>query len=142
MASIFTTTAIGNVGRDAELREVGDTKVLSFSIAIDQGYKKASGERVEKTEWVNVSVWGKFGVALAPHIKKGNPIAVTGVISARGWQSKTTGDINASLELKASEVQLLGGKSSGGNTAPQAEEPYSDSIYSSAPAGGMDDIPF
>ena len=59
-------TVIGRVGKDAVLRNAGDSSVLGWSLAVDAGY----GER-KVTTWVDCSLWGKRAESLADKIKKG-----------------------------------------------------------------------
>ena len=71
----MTSTLVGNVGQDAELRTVntakGEVSVANFSIAINNG----SGDD-RQTQWVRVEVWRKYAEALSPYIKKGMKITV------------------------------------------------------------------
>lgn len=126
-------SVIGRVGKDAVLRNAGESSVLGWSLAVDAGY----GER-KVTTWVDCSLWGKRGEALADKIKKGDRIAVTGEHSTREHDGKTY------TTLKAAEVTLLGGKpqeaQGGGRSAPRANTRQAE------PAGDFgdegDSIPF
>ena len=66
----------GRVGQDAEVKNVGDTTVCSFSVAHTE--KVFSPTPSEKTIWVTCSIWGERGVKLAPHIVKGTFVVVEG----------------------------------------------------------------
>ncbi len=131
-----TVTIAGNVGKDAELRRTqqGDP-VLNFSVAVED---RSGREKV--TFWFDVSVWGKRGESLEPHIRKGSRVAVSGDLTRRDHDGKTF------LGVKAAEVTLLGGgeqrdegMSDNARAADRAQRPTGG-----APAGGdMDDeIPF
>jgi single-strand DNA-binding protein len=75
----------GRVGQDAEVKNVGDTTVCSFSVAHTE---KVYGQTPsEKTVWINCSIWGERGVKLAPHILKGTFVVVEG-----------TGGVNAFMK--------------------------------------------
>lgn len=118
----------GNLGKDAELRPAGKDRVCSFSVATS---RKVKGE--EKTTWVRCSVWGKRGEALAPHLTKGSKVAVAGELSTREHDGKTY------LELRVSEIDLLGG----GKRGESSREPTEPSEPARSDAGGGDDdIPF
>lgn len=66
----------GRVGQDAEVKNVGDTTVCSFSVAHTE---KVYGQTPsEKTVWITCSIWGERGVKLAPHILKGTFVVVEG----------------------------------------------------------------
>jgi single-strand DNA-binding protein len=93
-------TCIGRVGKDAVLRHSanGDA-VAGFSVAVDAGFggKKTSN-------WFDCSFWGKRAEVLAPMIKKGDRIGVSGELSTRQHDGKTY------LTLRVSDVTLLGVK--------------------------------
>lgn len=66
----------GRVGQDAELKNVGDTTVCSFSVAHTE--KVYGANPSEKTIWVTCSIWGERATKLAPHITKGTFLVVEG----------------------------------------------------------------
>lgn len=127
---MFDATVAGNLGRDAELRQAGSNQVLGFSVAATTGF----GQR-EQTNWVNCSIWGKRGEALAQYLTKGTPVTVTGEITTREYEGKTY------LELNVYNVKLQGRASGAGGqqgsatpadpaaTVPQYDEsePFDDS---------------
>ena len=52
MATLNNCRFIGRMGAKAEIKQMNNGKdVASFSLAIDQSYKK-DGEKISKTEWV------------------------------------------------------------------------------------------
>jgi len=97
-----TLTLAGTVGRDAELRNTqGGDQVLNFSLAIDNG-KDKSGNKREPT-WFDCSLWGKRASSLAPHVRKGDKLAVTGRPSAREHNGKVY------LGCNVQELTFMGG---------------------------------
>lgn len=99
---MIAATVVGNLGRDAELKTVGNTSVLSFAVASE---RKAKGEKT--TTWVSCSLWGSRGEALAQYLVKGTKVAVTGELSTR--ESAKTG--KTYLEVRVDQLELLGGGS-------------------------------
>ena len=63
----------GTIG-NAELKTVGETKLLKFSLAV----KKYDKNDRDATEWFNCNLWGKRAEALQQHLVKGTGIAITG----------------------------------------------------------------
>ena len=60
MASVNKAIIIGRIGKDPEIRYTQSGQaVATLSVATDESYKDQSGQRVEKTEWHKVVVWGK-----------------------------------------------------------------------------------
>lgn len=102
-------TISGNIGRDAELRYLTNgTPVADFSVATNRVWTNASGERQEKVTWFKVTVWGKRAEGIAPHIKKGNKITVSGEIEASAYLAQN-GEARATLELRADQIEFGGG---------------------------------
>lgn len=84
----------GRVGKDAELKSVGDTTVCSFSVAHTE---KVYGQNTtEKTVWIACSVWGERAPKLAPYILKGTFVVVegSGGVNAYMSNSEPVGVIN------------------------------------------------
>jgi single-strand DNA-binding protein len=57
------------LGRDAEVRVVGDQQVTNLSLAFNYGKKGADGNR--PTQWIDATLWGKRAETLEPFLKKG-----------------------------------------------------------------------
>jgi single-strand DNA-binding protein len=96
----------GNIGRDCETRFTqSGTACTSFSAALTSGYgdKKA-------TTWLNCTIFGKRGESLAPYLKKGAQVAITGEFSARQYTNKE-GIEKMALEVNVSDLTLIGGRS-------------------------------
>lgn len=116
---MISATVVGNIGQDAETREAGETTVTNFSIA-SNSRAKVDGEWTEKTTWVRVAFFGTRGAAVSEYLVKGKTVAVRGALELRTYQTKE-GEERTSLEMRADDVQLLGGKVDGGEkTAPKA----------------------
>lgn len=127
----------GNVGKGGELRttQSGD-KVLGFSLAVDNG-KDRNGNKRPAT-WYDCSLWGKRAEALAPHIRKGDKLTLTGRPSARAHDGK------AYLGISVNDLTFQGGKPDNHRSPTENPgAPASGGGYGGAPASALDDeIPF
>ena len=118
--SFHTILYAGNLGRDAEMRYTPQgTAVANFSVAVDDSYKDASGERIKRTVWVRTSIWGKFAEAMTPYLIKGQKVLVEGkLVHDENGNPRTftrnDGTPGAAFEVRASTVRLLGAGSSSG----------------------------
>jgi single-strand DNA-binding protein len=126
--SVNKVILVGNVGKDPIVRDVGGEKVASFSLACSESWKdKASGERKEKTEWVNVVVWGKTAEVVSQYVTKGSKLYVEGQLQTRKWQDKDGADkYTTEVVLRGFNGQLtmLSGKGDGaGQSESQAAAP-------------------
>jgi single-strand DNA-binding protein len=100
----------GNVGRDAELRQVntqsGSQSVLSFPVAVKSSKKGQDGKYL--STWFDCALWGKQAESLAQYIKKGSAVAVAGEVELEQYTAKD-GSAGAKMKLNAQKVTLLGG---------------------------------
>jgi|LauGreSBDMM110SN_4_FD.fasta_scaffold162429_1 single-strand DNA-binding protein len=153
MASYNKITLVGNVGRDPELKVVGNSKVVDFSIAINE---PARGQNPEKTEWYRVSFWDRKAEIIAQYVKKGTQILVEGRLSVRTYLDNTQKE-RYSLEVSGLDFVLLGSKVGGeeseaagafqrresGQSAPATSAPVAASSPVSLPSNSTeDDLPF
>lgn len=128
MVNVWTVS--GNVGADAELRSTAaGEKVLSFRMANKVGF----GDRAV-SQWVDVSLWGKRGEAIANYVKKGMKVTVSGELRQEDF-TRRDGTPGTKLALRANDVDLParseggGGQSGGGGS-------YDQSIGSGNRGGG------
>jgi single-strand DNA-binding protein len=93
--SVNKVILVGNLGKDPETRTFANGgKVVSFSLATSENWKdRASGERKEKTEWHNVSIFseGLAGVA-ERFLRKGSKVYLEGQLETRKWQDQSGND--------------------------------------------------
>ena len=98
---------IGKLTRDAEVYTTPqDKKVLNFSVAINDSYRKKQGERIEQTSYFDCSYWISANVAKI--LLKGALVELTGRVSTRAWTA-TNGELRSSLNFHASTIKLHGG---------------------------------
>lgn len=94
MSSLNQVQLIGNLGKDPEMRSMpsGD-KVANFSVACGERWKdKTSGEVKERTEWINVAMFGPLAIIAEKYIKKGSKVFLQGALRTRKWADKEGND--------------------------------------------------
>ena len=118
--SVNKVILVGNLGKDPESRSFANGgKVVSFSVATSENWKdKGSGERKEKTEWHNVSIFseGLAGVA-EKYLKKGSKVYLEGQLETRKWQDQSGNDrysTDVILRQFNSSMVLLDSRGEGG----------------------------
>lgn len=152
MSSLNKVMIIGRLGRDPELRYTQDGRpVCSLNIATDESYQDRDGNKVEKTEWHKVQVWGKPAEAASTFLSKGSLVFVEGSLTTRKWQDQQ-GQDRYTTEIKAQRVQFLDRKESGQGQGQQRGQSQQhsggrgrdDDMGPAFPseASGMDSIPF
>ena len=101
---------IGNLGANPEVVNLESGKKLAkFSIATNESYKNAQGEKVEDTQWHNVIAWGKTAEVVENYLTKGNEVAIEGKLVNRNYEDKE-GNKRYVTEVVASELLMLGKK--------------------------------
>jgi single-strand DNA-binding protein len=142
---------IGNLGKDPEVRYTpGGAAVVSFSIATTESWKdKQSGEKVEKTEWHNITAFGKLAEICGEYLKKGSQVYVEGRIQTDKYQDKQTGQDRYSTKIIINEMQMLGGRGGAGmpesrpaDSRPSAPQQQPESQGPMSSGDFDDDIPF
>lgn len=103
-------TLIGHTGREVEIYnfENGNRKA-TVTLATNDYYTNASGERVEETQWHNLVAFGKSAEVLEKYVPKGKEIAVEGKLTYRSYDDKD-GAKRTVAEIRVEEVVLLGSK--------------------------------
>ncbi len=109
-----TCIIVGNLGADAELRYTpSGTAVCDFRLATNERWNDRDGQLQEKTTWFRVTVWARMAESLHQYLTKGKQVLVEGTIDASAYTAQD-GTPRASLELRARNVRLLGGRGDGG----------------------------
>lgn len=140
MASVNKVILIGNLGKDPEMRYMPSGDALAnFSVATTDTWKDKNGEKQEKTEWHRVAMFGRQAEIAGEYLKKGSSVYLEGRLQTRKWQNKEGVD-QYTTEVVADRMQMLGGRSGGGNSfevmdrEPSGSNAGSGSGSGSAPA--------
>lgn len=110
---------VGRITRDVGSDErsfgyVGNGQArANVSIAVNRSRKDtAGGNWVEEANFFDVTIWGKQAENLKPYLTKGKQIAVDGYLKQDRWEKD--GQKFSRVTIVANNVQLLGGRSDGG----------------------------
>jgi len=136
MSGVNKAILIGNLGRDPELRYTQNGQaVVNFTLATSENWTDKSGQRVERTEWHRIVVWGKLGELCAQYLSKGRTVYVEGRIQTRDWEDKD-GNKRQTTEINAQTVQFLGGPRSEGSGGGGGAQPSGGGGQPSGGGGG------
>ena len=112
---MIISNIVGNLGKDAELKDTDKTSVTNFSIATrDYNYKTKEKE----TAWVDCSLWGKRGESLVNLLKKGTKVAVNGRLSIESYTSRNDGEVRFSIKMNVDHIELCSSKSDNSEDVP------------------------
>jgi single-strand DNA-binding protein len=110
----------GFVGGEVNMREVGDQRVASFSVAVNR--KTRSGD--QQTLWFRVNCWNKLGDVAASYLKSGSLVQIQASWMQASAYIDRDGNPRASLDITADRLVLLD-RANGENTEPDmADVPF------------------
>jgi len=143
--NVNSVVITGNLTKDPELRYTGGgTPVCEARVAVNSRRKDgATGEWVDKPNYLDVVVFGARGEAMVQHLSKGSPIAVEGRLDHQEWEAKDGGGKRQAVKIIANHTQFLGGKPKDGDIDSATASLDGDRQLAGAGAGGEDeDIAF
>jgi single-strand DNA-binding protein len=120
---------VGTCGQDPEVRYLPNgNAVTNLSLATsEQWTDKQTGQKVEKTEWHRVSMFGKVAEIAGEYLRKGSQVYIEGKLQTREWEKdgikRYTTEIVVDMQ---GTMQLLGGRPQGdqqqGNHTQQQQQ--------------------
>lgn len=107
MSSFNKVYLVGNLTRDPESRDLpSGTKLASFGLAVNRSYRKADGEEVEETTFVDIDAFGRSAENILKYCSKGDPLMVEGRLRYQNWETEN-GDKRSKLTVMLETFQFL-----------------------------------
>ena len=123
--SVNKVILLGRLGRDPEVRYMPNGEaVCNFSIATSETWNDRNGQRQERTEWHNITMYRRLAEIAGQYLKKGSQVYIEGRMQSRKYTGKD-GVERTAYEIIASEMKMIGGRDMGGR-------PYDDGGYQQA----------
>ncbi len=163
MANYNRVILVGRLTRDVELRFTSSQlAVTDVGLAVNDRRKNQSGEWVEETTFVDITLWGRQAEVAGEYLSKGSSVLIEGRLKLDTWESND-GQKRSKLKVIGERMQMLGGRGGGdgGDGGGRSAAQYDESEYSrpaddhnepnmAAPSSGntpsgntpADDIPF
>lgn len=141
MASVNKIIIVGNLGRDPEMRTFpsGD-QVANVTVATTDKWKdKQTGEPKEHTEWHRVVFNGRLAEIVGQYLRKGSQVYVEGSLRTRKWTDQS-GVEKYSTEIRADQMQMLGGRPEGAAPAPAPRPAPAPPPAQRSAGSGFDDM--
>ena len=124
MASFNRVILMGNLTRDPELRYIqSGMAVTDIGLAVNDRRKTATGEWVEETTFVDVTLWGRTAEVAGEYLTKGSPVLIEGRLKLDTWEKE--GQKHSKLKVVCERMQMVGGRSGAGG--PGGERPQGSS---------------
>jgi single-strand DNA-binding protein len=121
MGTMINISVTGFVGSEPQVREVGEQRVASFSVAVNR--KNGNGQK--QTLWVRVNCWNKLADVAAEYVRKGSMVQVTTEwMRPSAWVDQN-GNPQASLDMDVDRLILLERVENGETEAnPEEQIPF------------------
>ena len=135
---------IGRLGKEPTIRFMPNGEaVCNFSVATSEAWNDRNGQRQERTEWHNITMYRRLAEIAGQYLKKGSQVYLEGKIQTCKYTDKN-GVERTAYNIIVNEMKMLGG----GNSEQQAQAETPTSPRRQAPAATVngsdesDDIPF
>lgn len=124
MASANKVILIGNLTRDPELKFTKGTNkaVAEMSIAVNGKHKKANGEEVDDTFYMDIVAYGSIAETCKRILHKGDALYVDGKIKVDTWVDRNTGAKKQKLFIISEHLNFFP-RQQNGNAAGNASGP-------------------
>lgn len=124
--SVNKVILLGRLGRDPEVRYMPNGEaVCNFSIATSETWNDRNGQRQERTEWHNITMYRRLAEIAGQFLKKGREVYIEGRIQSRKYTGKD-GIERTAYDIIANEMKMVGPREGGGAA------PYDDGGYQQA----------
>ena len=122
---------IGNLGRDPEVKYASNgNAIANLAVATSESWKdKTTGEKVEKTEWHRVSLFGKLAEVAGQFLKKGSKVYVEGQLKTTKYQKDGVDHYSTSINVSGFGGVLKMLDSKGEGQAQASDKPYVPTVH-------------
>lgn len=132
---------LGYAGNDAELKFTASGKpVANFSVAVNESFKNAYGDNVDRVEWFKCVAWNGLAELCGQYVLRGKQLYLEGRLQTRKYDDKD-GNTRTSTEVVVRTLRLLGGPRDGSNCGETAREEQPSATGNGSPED-TEDIPF
>lgn len=130
---------VGRLARDPEIRYTQNgSAIANMTVATDESFTGSDGNKVERTEWHRVTVFGKVAENCGNYLGKGSLVHVEGSLATRKWQDQN-GQDRYTTEIKAQRVQFLDRRDQDGGQKRQGSQQQTRNAY---PSEDDSQVPF
>lgn len=149
MASFNRVILLGNLTRDPVLRHIPTgTAVTDIGLAVNDRRKSPSGEWIDETTFVDITLWGRTAEIASEYLTKGSSVLIEGRLKLDTWEAE--GQKRSKLKVIGEKMSMVGSRGGGGGggddggysrPAPRSQQQSSSQDYYDAPPPD-DDVPF
>jgi single-strand DNA-binding protein len=124
MSSVNKVFLIGNLGRELEIRQLEEGKLIAkFPVATSEYHRNKEGQKVEQTEWHHIVAFRNLAESIEKlHLQKGQLVCVEGRIHSRTYDDRD-GHKKSIVEIIADNLSVLGKRMDAASHPQEPEEP-------------------
>jgi len=128
---------IGNLGRDPEMSYTNNgVAITKFSLAVSRRGKSPTGEKIDETDWFNITAFRQLAEISSQYLHKGSKVYIEGRLQPRKYTA-SDGTTRTSLDVIVNDLEML---------TPKGQQPAApgshDDFLSDDSLGDLDDHPF
>jgi single-strand DNA-binding protein len=117
---------VGRLGKDPDIKYTpSGSQVTSFNLATDKSWKDKSGEKVKKTEWHNITAFGKLAEICGNYLVKGSKVLIIGETENQSWDDKN-GEKKYKTVVIVKEMEMLDSKKNTDSQQDSVNAPLDD----------------
>ena len=92
---------IGNLTKDNELKQAGQTQILKNTLAVKREFKK------DETDFINITAFGKTAELIAKYTQKGSKLVVEGNLQIGSYEKD--GIKRQTADVIVRNIEFIGG---------------------------------
>ena len=144
MRGVNKVILVGNLGKDPDVQYLESGVPLArFTLATNESYKDKNGNKVDQTEWHNITAWRGLAEVAEKFLKKGSQIYLEGKIRTRSWDDKETGAKKYATDIVADNFIMLDRKDDNYEAPAQTSKVETTSTSNDESSSEVaDDLPF
>lgn len=104
--AMFKAFGEGRLVADPELKEVGETVVVSFTLAVNE-FRKVNGQSVKEPHFFDFKAWDTGGRTIHERAKKGDRLVFEARPRQERWEDKTTGQKRSKIVFRLEEFSIV-----------------------------------
>lgn len=122
MASFNKVILLGNLTRDPQTKNIGQTTLAEFGLAVNRKFKTGAGEDREEVLFVDCTAWGKQAETINQYCRKGSQLLVEGRLKYDAWEDKQGGGKRSRLTVVVEGFQFTGSRGADSGQGSQPAE--------------------
>jgi single stranded DNA-binding protein len=101
---------VGKLAGDPELREINNTYVVNFCLAVEDYRKDKDGEKHRRIDFLDFEAWDSGATTIAKHFKKGDMLIIESEARQHKWISSTTDQVRQKIVFRVKNFKSAGCK--------------------------------